>query len=216
MFCIKLETYLRVSDTPYKTAPFKRSQAPKGKIPYVELDGQLVGDSQLIIEKLEQRSKQPLDAALPARDRASAQMIRRALEEGLYFIGLYIKWAIADGYAITRDEMKQFVPGIALPIVRRVQRKKLHAQGTGRHTHDEIMAMGRADVDALAELVGDGPFVFGATPRTIDCTVFAFVESISGFPLDTPVKQQLQSHAGLVAYRKRFHERWWKDLPPLQ
>jgi glutathione S-transferase len=215
-FCVKLETYLRVTETPYTLAPFKRSEAPKGKIPYVFLDGEFIGDSQLIIDKLEHRAKQPLDAGLSPRDRATAHMLRRALEEGLYFVGLYIKWELDGGYRHTRDEMKQFVPAIALPIVRRIQRKKLHAQGTGRHTHDEVMAIGIGDIDALAALLGDSPFLLGAAPRVVDCTAFAFVETIAGFPLDTPVKQRVLGHANLVAYRNRFRERWWKDLPELQ
>jgi hypothetical protein len=79
-FCAKLETYLRITETPYTTAPFKRSQMPKGKIPYVELDGAFVGDSQLIIEELERRlGAKALDVGLGAADRALSRMVRRTL-----------------------------------------------------------------------------------------------------------------------------------------
>jgi hypothetical protein len=54
-----------------------------------------------------------------------------------------------------------------------------------------------------------------ATPRTIDCSVFAFVDSVLGFPLDSPIKQRVAARANLVAYRTRVRERWWKDLPDL-
>jgi glutathione S-transferase len=108
------------------------------------------------------------------------------------------------------------VPGLVLPIIRRAQIKKCHAQGTGRHTLDEVMAMGIADLAAVAELLGDKPFMFGDQPRVIDSTVFAFVEAMLGFPLDTPLKRMGDSHPNLAANRKRILDRWWTDLPAPQ
>ena len=219
-FCAKLETYLRMADIPYTTAPFKRGDAPKGKIPYIADGDKFVGDSQLIIEDLERKlaaeGKVPLDHGLSNRDRAIARLVRRMVEEGLYFIGLYIKWELDEGYAFVRDEFKLFIPGFVIPFVRRAQRKKLYEQGTGRHTFAEVMAMGTADVDAAAELLGDQPYMLGDQPRTIDCTVYGFLETILGFPLDTPVRARVLEHANVVAYRKRIRAKWWADLPALE
>jgi glutathione S-transferase len=216
-FCVKLETYLRMAEIPYKLAPMSRSQAPKGKIPYVQIDGKFMGDSHLIIQELERRlaseGKPTVDSGLSARDVAIARFARRALEEGFYFIGLYTRWRVDEGYAATRDEFKKFVPGFVLPLVRRDILKKLHHQGTGRHTLEEVTAMGAADLEATAELLGDRPFLLGDRPRTVDCTVYAFLEAILGFPINSGLKQHASSHANLVAYRQRFRERWWKDLP---
>ena len=218
-FCAKLECYLRMAEIPYKPGSFSLRHAPKGKIPFVELDGKYMGDSQLIIEELERRlaaeGKTPLDAGLTPRDVAYARMLRRAIEEAMYFVGLYVRWGRDDGYAIVRDEFKKMIPGLVLPIVRRSQHKKLVAQGTGRHTDEEIMAIGARDWDAIAELLGDGPFMLGNQPRTIDCTLFAFIETMLGFPLDTPFQRAGLAHANLLEYRKRIRERWWPDLPAL-
>jgi glutathione S-transferase len=219
-FCTKLECYLRMAEIPYKPIKADFRKAPKGKIPFVEIDGKYMGDSQLIIEELERRlaaeGKQPLDRGLSVRDAAIARMIRRTLEEGLYFVGLYVRWKTDEGYPLMRDEFKKMVPGIVLPIIRRAQIKKGHAQGTGRHTHDEVMAMGAADLAALSELLADKPYLFGTEPRVIDATAFAFVEGWLGFPLDTPLKRMGESHPNLAAYRKRIRDRWWTDLPAPQ
>lgn len=216
-FCTKLECYLRMAEVPYRTAAMQIGKAPKGKIPYVALpDGQRMGDSQLIIEQLERglvaEGKPPLDAGLSARDLATAHLTRRALEEGFYFVTIYARWRTDEGFAAMREELKKFVPGIIVPFVRRDTRKKLHSQGTGRHTLEEAMALGGGDLDACAELLGDRPFLLGDAPRTVDCTVFAFLEATLGFPVDTPLKARAASHANLVAYRKRIRDRWWKDL----
>ena len=218
-FCAKLECYLRVAGIPYKPGAFNIRKAPKGKVPFVHIDGAYMGDSQLIIEELERRlaaeGGKPLDRDLSPRDAALARMIRRTLEEGLYFVGLYARWKRDDGYALMREQFKQMIPGFVIPIVRRAQTKKLHAQGTGRHTFEEAMAMGVADIDAVAELLGDKPYLLGDQPRVIDCTLFGFMETALGFPLDSPLKLRGQGHANLMAFRKRIRDRWWSDLPAL-
>jgi glutathione S-transferase len=215
-FCAKLETYLRATEIPYKVGKFSRG--PKGKIPHVTLDGKSMGDSQLIMDALEKKlaaeGKRPLDDGLSARDRALGHVMRRMIEEAYYFVGLYVRWKSDDGYALMRDEFKKFVPGIALPFVRRDIQKKLHGQGTGRHTFDEATAMGAADLDALAELLGDRPYLLGDAIRTVDCTLFAFLDTTVGFPLDSAPKRRATAHANLVAYRQRIRDKYWKDLTP--
>jgi glutathione S-transferase len=212
-FCIKLETYLRMAEVPYKPGKFVRGDAPKGKVPYIRLDDKLLGDSQLIIEELErQLGAKALDRELSPRDAALGRLARRTLEEAFYFIGVYFRWRDEAGYAEMTKEFKKFVPGIVLPLVRRAQNKKLEAQGTGRHTAAEVAAMGIADFDAIAELLGDKPFFLGDAPRTVDCTLFAFLEAVLPFPIDSPLKDKIKGHANLVAYRQRVRDRWWKDL----
>jgi glutathione S-transferase len=216
-FCIKLECYLRMAELPYKTAAMQLGKAPKGKIPYVaRADGTLVGDSQLIIEELERglvaEGKLALDTGLAPRDAAIGHLTRRALDEGFYFIAVYTRWNTEDGYAAVRAEFKKLVPGLVVPLIRRSLRKKLHGQGVGRHTLDEVTALGAGDFDACAELLGDRPFLLGDKPRTVDCTLFAFLEATLGFPVESPLKARIAGHANLVAYRARIRERWWKDL----
>lgn len=216
-FCTKLECYLRMAEIPYKAAAMQLGKAPKGKIPYVALpDGTRMGDSQLIIEQLERslvaRGKPALDTGLSARDRAIGHVTRRALEDGYYFVSMYWRWNTDDGFAAVREVFKTFAPGFLASFVRRDVRKKLHGQGTGRHTLEEVIALGTSDFDACAELLGDRPFLLGDQPRTVDCTLFAFLDGVLGFPVDSPIKARVASHANLVAYRQRVRERWWKDL----
>ena len=212
-FCTKLETYLRMADVPHKLGPMKMGQMPKGKIPYVHMDGRFMGDSQLIIEELEKRlGDAALDAGLSARDAAIGRLTRRMLEEATYFINILVRWRLDDGWEAMRAQLREHVPALVLPIIRRGQKKKLHLQGIGRHTADEAMAMGAADFAAVAEVLGDKPFILGDKPRTVDCTVFAFAESILAFPVDSPLKASVATHKNLAAYRQRIRDRWFKDL----
>jgi glutathione S-transferase len=215
-FCIKLETYLRIAEIPYQLGKFVRGDAPKGKIPYVRLDGKPLGDSQLVIEELERRlaaeHKSALDAGLSPRDAALARLTRRTIEEGFYFNLVYARWSLDDGFAAVRDELKKLVPGFVAPLIRRAVRTKLDGQGTGRHSRDEVMAAGAADLDAVAELLADRPYLLGDRPRVVDCTLYGFLEAVLGFPIDSPIKARAAAHANLVAYRARIRDRWWRDL----
>lgn len=215
-FCIKLETYLRMAEVPHTVAAADFRKAPKGKIPYVALDGKLVGDSQLVINELERRAgARALDHGLSARDAAIGHAMRRMIEEGMYFIGLYTRWETEEGWAQTAPVLKQAIPspkGLVARVARRINRKKLHAQGTGRHTVDEIHGLGAADYDALATLLGDQPYVLGDRPRVVDCTLYAFLEGILRFPCATPLQAHAAGKANLVAYRDRIRHRWFADL----
>jgi glutathione S-transferase len=208
-----------MAEIPYKPASFGRGESPKGKMPYVKLDGRLIGDSQLIIEELERRlaaeGKHPLDEGLSPRDAAVGRLVRRTLEEATYFVGMYARWKTDEGYAIQREEFKKFIPGFVIPFIRRDILKKLHHQGTGRHSYDEAARMAIDDYDAVSELLGDRPFLLGDQPRTVDATVFAFLEAALGYPIENNLKKHAQGRPNLVAYRKRIRDRWWTDLPAL-
>lgn len=215
-FCAKLETYLRIAEVPYSTAKFGRGEAPNGKIPYIRIDGALLGDSQLILEELERRrvadGKPALDAGLTPHELALARVTRRMLEEAFHYTMIYARWKTNDGFARVREAFT-FVPGFVMPFVRRAMVKKIGQQGTGLHAEADVMAMGARDLESVSELLGDKPFFLGDAPRTIDATVFAYVEGVLAFPLDTPIKRAVLARPNLVAYRDRVRARWWKDLP---
>ena len=194
-FCAKLETYLRMTEVPYETAKFARGQSPKGKLPYVVLDGKLVGDSQLIIEELERRPprassarRRPVRARPRTRPRRRGGRSRRRSTSS----GLYLRWSPTPHYPFVRDEFKKLIPGFVVPLVRRDMNKKLHAQGTGRHDEETRSRWASPTSTRCAELLGDKPFVLGDAPRTVDCTVFAFVENTLGFPSRQPGQGRAQ------------------------
>ena len=155
--------------------------------------------------------------ACPPRDRrdrraSSAARSRRATTSS----GSTRRWKPDDGYALVRDEFKKFVPGFVVPLVRRDTAKKLHAQGTGRHT----LRRGRSQMGAGRPRRGRraarrSSRSSSATRRARSTArVFAFLDSTLGFPLDTPLKQRAASPTPTSSpTAHRIRERWWKDLP---
>src|ERR1700690_260589 len=108
-FCVKLETYLRMTGTRDKTAPADIRRAPKGRVPYVEIDGVLVGDSSVIIDQLKRKQGDPLDQALSKEQRALALVIQRTIEDHLYFSGAWLRWSQAESFAHVAEVFKKNV-----------------------------------------------------------------------------------------------------------
>ncbi len=215
-FCMKLECYLRMAEIPFETRAPDMRRAPKGKVPYVDLDGTLIGDSQLIIERLIATYGDRLDHALTKQQRATARIVRRAIEEGTYFVGLYNRWTDPAGFAIVKPAFGNILPApfaFLLPFIRRRVVSSLHAQGLGRHAHEDILAIGLADWSALSDLLGEGPYFFGERPTSIDAVLYGFVTSATVFPYDSPLRTHVSSLTNLVAHRDRIRARYFDGAP---
>lgn len=211
-FCVKVETYLRMTKTPFRTALGDPRKAPKGKLPYIEHEGRTIADSDQIISYFEERAEIPLDAGLTAREAALCQAVRSMLEEHLYFVVLYERWQLDSGWKLYTPILKDFarqagIPGFLQPILLPQIRKKvvnsLHGQGTGRRTTAQVASAGKRIVDSLAELLGDGPYFCGDRVRSIDATVYAFVASLLIAPFESETRSHARGKPNLQIYRER-------------
>lgn len=215
-FCMKLELYLRMAGLPYRNRyTLELHKAPKGKLPWIEDDGTQVADSGLIIDHLQHKYGDPLDGELTSRQDAEALAIRRLLEEHLYWTVLHARWITEAGWAMTRPAFFGVMPwplrAIVPRLARRGIRNELHGHGMGRHAPAQIEALGVADVDALAALLGDQAFFLGAKATSIDAVAAAFLANILMVPLETPIKAAAAGHANLVAYCRRMADRYFPE-----
>jgi glutathione S-transferase len=209
-FCMKAEVYLKIMKLEYeRKIGGDPRKAPKQKLPMIDDDGKVVCDSTAIIEYLEKKAKDPLDAGLSEADWARARMIQRTFEEGLYFVALWSRWAEDEGWNVTKgffDQIPSAVRWAIVPFVRKQVVKSAWVQGTGRHSRDEIYEMGKRDIKAFATLLGDSKFVLGDRVRTIDCCAYAFVANILVPPIESPMKEYAKTFPQLSAYVERMKE----------
>lgn len=210
-FCIKLETALRLAGVAYEMRYAKTpSEGPKGKIPFVEIDGERIGDSTLILQKLKDEHGVDLDQRLSPRERAQSHALQRMIEERLYHVLVYSRWVEPGNWAKLRHIFFGAMPmplRLIVPrIVHKDRHRSLNAQGTGRHSREEIYALGAADLAAVSTVLGDKPFLFGEQPSLADATAFAFLISIIGPDFESPLKGSAVGHANLVSYTERMGE----------
>lgn len=215
-FCIKLETWLRMAGLDYTRVSANPAEAPKGKVPYVTFpSGEKMGDSQLIINHLTASHGLQVGARLSAEQAAIGHAVRRMLEEGSYWLLAHDRWMTAAGWAAYRPTFGKLLPAAvrwaALPMIRRTIRQQLHAQGTGRHTADDLAQLVRADIDAVAGVMGHRDYLLGPQPAAVDASVYATLSSILDFPVDTAGREHLLAQPALVAYVGRMRERYWSD-----
>jgi glutathione S-transferase len=217
-FGLKLEAYMKLAGIPYRVAPFDGNpgKAPKGKIPYItDDDGRTLGDSALIIEHLVAKHGDKLDARLTPAERAMGHALRRMTEEGLYFAMLYSRWIDDAGFAAVGPVFFAAVPSLLRPaiglLVRRNTRKTLQAQGTGRHTREEVYAMGRADLQALEDALGDKLFFLGNEPTSYDAAIYGIVHNLREIPTGTPLTTFARSLPKLAAFCARVTQRCFEE-----
>lgn len=215
-FCMKVEVYLRMTGRAYQpTSTLNLSKTPRGKLPYIEDQGRVIGDSGLIIEYLKSTYGDPLDNALGAEERAQALAIRRLIEEHLYWCGIYDRWAVDAHWALTKPAFFSGLPPLWRQIVPEIARKallrQLHGHGMGRHSGEEIYAAGKTDLTALADFLGDKAFFLGERPTSLDATAYAFLANILWAPIESPLKAHAQILTNLEPYCRRMQVRYFYD-----
>lgn len=217
-FCMKLETWLRMTGLPYQALPGDSRKAPKGKLPYIEDDGVLLGDSQLILDYLRSHYGVDPDAGLTPPQRALATAVTRMLEDHLYWVMLHNRWIDPQGWTVTREVFFGALPrplrDLVPLLVRRTLQRDLRGHGLGRHDLPEIQNLGTEDVDALAILLGTRPYFLGEQPRTLDAVAHAFLAGMLAFPVDAPVKEAIAAHANLVHFVERMNTRFYPIKQP--
>jgi glutathione S-transferase len=214
-FVTKAETLLRMSKLPFEKALMSFSKAPKGKIPYIEDDGQLLGDSTLIRWHLEKKYGVDFDQGLTAEQLAIAWAFEKMAEDNLYWASVYFRWMIDANFRKGPVNFFKSVPAPVRPVVvsmiRRRLRKTLQGQGIGRHSADEITAIGIRSIDAMAAYLGDKPFFMGNRPAGIDATMFAFAVSAICPLFESDLQRAAASHDNLRRYVGRMTARFYPE-----
>lgn len=215
-FCMKVETYLRMAGLAYE-CPRGAShlKAPKGKLPYIEDGDKVVADSTFIIEYLKRAYGDSLDSRLGAAERATALAFQRLLEENLYWTAVYSRWIDEAGFARAREA---FFARLSLPLklvlphlAQRGVRAQLRGHGMGRHSRDEIYAIGCRDLTALADFLGEKPFFMGGRPVALDASAYAFLANVLWVPVESPLQRHAQKYPNLEAYCRRMKERYYSE-----
>jgi glutathione S-transferase len=218
-FCMKLETWLRMSGLPYEAKAITGPPKSKsGKIPYIERsDGTFLGDSTTIIETLTREHGVDLDAELTPRQRAESVLLQRTFEEHLYFLVLHERWVDDAGWSVCGRDYFATLPAplrlVLPPIIRREVKRNAVGQGLSRLTDDERVQRARRDIESISTFLGDQEFFFGR-PSTIDAVAHGFLANCVRVPFDAPVSREVKKLDNLVAYDKRMTERYWKGWKP--
>jgi glutathione S-transferase len=215
-FVTKAEVLLKTAGLAYRTNTAGFRRAPKGKLPYIDDDGERVADSTFIRWHLENKYRMDFDKGLLAEQRAIAWAFEKMAEDNLYWALVDARWIDDVNFAKGPKNFFRKIPAPVRPFmvafIRRQLKRTLHGQGMGRHTGAEILALGTRSIDAIADFLGPKPFFMGSEPSGVDATMFAFVAGALCPHFNTPLRTAAERHENLRRYVGRMTARYYPEL----
>ncbi len=218
-FVTKVHVLLKMANLPFEATDRDFNKAPKGKVPYINDNGMLIGDSTLIRFYLEDHYKIDFDHNLQQNERSTTWAFEKMLDEQLYFILLYERWIVPENFAVINKQFFGSLPPVIrtlVPwIVLKKMRKTLHFQGTGRHTRDDMLRLGIQSIKALSDFLGEKSYFGGTSPCALDASAYSFISGILCRVFNTPLRDEAEKHINLVNYSERMRLRFFPEYPQI-
>ena len=211
-FDLKLLSWLELANIPYEQAfQDDTRKGPKRKNPWIELDGERIGDTEIIIDLLGKRFDVDLDDGLTPAEKALGHAWRRTFEDHFHQV---LEWELLlhpAGASFMQAGAERAMPPVVgrlvFKMMQRQMRLQLDARGIARHAPEVIERKGRADIDALAAFLGDKPFLLTDHPVMADTAVFGLLAPMVYWPMATPVAQYARTVPNIKAYCERMKAR---------
>lgn len=189
-FCMKLRAILDYKGVEYETVnprslmPAIRRRGKIGKVPALEIDGQLIVDSTDIAYSLDARFPNPPLLPQDPIQRALSHVLEDWADESLYFIGLYYRWYDAEG----RKQIPQvFGNSLRGQFVYRLYLRRILGQIRGQGTLRKPAEHVRRDLDrhlnAIEALLQSRPYLLGDMPFLCDFALWGQLSYLNRTPI---------------------------------
>lgn len=216
--CLKLETFLRMAKIPYQN-DYALKFSKKGKMPWIEFNGQEVADSNFCIRFLMREFEVDIDSHLTNTEKAIAHSVRTMLEENTYWALVHCRWLSDYGAHIRKKLFAKLFGRLFFPLkhllvyrVKRKIRKDLWSQGIGRHSEQDLYGIAERDLLAVSDILGEKKFLFGEKPCLADAGLFAFIAASAWACPESPFDILLKSKAkNLESHARRMKKLYYPD-----
>jgi len=215
-FSLKLETWIKLNQIDYENV-YSIKFSKKGQIPYIELNGEQIADSNIIIPKLKEHFDVNPDVGLRSEENAIGHAVTMMLENNTAVAGFNWRYGYHNGEFCDKL-MENFASrGVSMFFFRYIQpygirlKGKLH--GIGRHTPEEQLELTSRDLKSVEDILGDKKFLFTMdSPTSIDCTVFGHLAQFLYIPMAFPQQKYMHENCPkLVEYVDRMKDLMWPD-----
>lgn len=215
-FAEKLESFLRMANIHY-ICDFDAPLSPKGKCPWITLNGEDISDSQICIERLSAHFGVDVDAGLSSEARAVSRALRVMLEERFVMCFALDKFVYQDvvkfGEFWGIRGLPKFVQDKIFKGFEKAVKLEGYYQGTGRHTQEEVIDFGVRDLNAVSHFLAGKKFMMGEEASLLDCVVFGVTDQILFCSLkENPFRKAVEKDMkNLVEHNLRFRQNYWND-----
>jgi len=205
---LKTEIQLRMAGLAYgKNFTSGPDKAPKGKLPYIDDAGEIVADTTFIRLHIERKYGFDFDRGLDAAERAEAWAVERMIEDHLYWACLHMRWGIPENFEAGPAHFFDAAPEAIREKIRAGAKARvlgyLQAQGMGRHSLDEIIALGDRTLGALSALLGKRSWLMGEQTCGTDATMTGMLAMLLTPALNSPLRERAVTYTNLTAYLDR-------------
>ena len=202
-FVTKTEVQLKMAGLSYRKEKAKPPASPKGQLPYIVDDAEMIADSTFIRAHLEAKYGFDFDAPLSLQARAQAWAFERMIEHHVYWALIGARWVDGDNFAKGPSHFFDGAPAHLRERTRedaqfRVAENYL-LSGLGRHAPDEDVDLAVRSLFALSVQLGDKPYLFGETPCGTDATAFGALAGILTPFFESSLRERTEHFQNLVA-----------------
>ena len=219
-FVTKTEVQLKMAGLAYRKARAMPPASPKGQLPFIDDDGQVIADSTFIRAHIERKYGFDFDAGLSQHDHAQAWAFERMIEHHVYWGLVGARWVDPDNFAKGPAHFFDGAPDDRRERLRedaqfRVAENYL-LSGLGRHAPDEDIDLALRSIFALSVQLGDKPYLMGEAPCGVDATAFGALAGILTPFFSSKLRDRAEQFENLGAYVDRlmlqyFPEFSWKS-----
>ncbi|VDP46272.1 unnamed protein product [Soboliphyme baturini] len=199
------------------------TSSKKGQLPFVELNGKEIPDSNFIIEDLTKHfKKEGFDSHLNPVDRAVARAFESLVEDTIYWVVMSLRSGHVD-QLLNDNAMLRIFPAPLRPVrviasrmmANKLKTKSFH-QGIGRHTTTEIIRIGQEALRSFSVFLGEKAYLMGDKPTKVDAASFGHLSQLWYTPIETDLKKYLESDCqNVVKYLERIKSAYWADWADL-
>lgn len=225
---IKLELYLVINKIKYEI-DYEEMMSSKHKSPWITLNGVNIADSQLSIEYLNDYFGKNMNSSLSPEEVAVSRAFRALIEDHLYFVLALDRWSYEEGkylpefapltLPVSLPLIKDYLINKSIKSVKTMVEQQAHGHGIGRHTREEVEAMGIETLKSLSNFLGEKDWMMGKNePTEIDLIMFSFtVIILYASKMDGLFRMAvINDYSNLESHVDRMRERYWPNWPVYQ
>ena len=161
-----------------------RRRGKTGKVPAVEIDGELIVDSTDIAYAIDEKFPDPPLLPADARERGLCHALEDWADESLYFIGLYYRWYEAEGRKAVPAAFGKSVSGrILYRYYLRMMLLQIRGQGTLRKTAEHVRRDLERHLDAIEGMLAARPYLLGDRPYLCDFALWGQLNYLNRTPV---------------------------------
>ncbi|CCD65046.1 GST_C_6 domain-containing protein [Caenorhabditis elegans] len=217
-YCLKIETFLRANRIKHEVVGtwLTLRQSPRGLLPFIELNGQQISDSQVIVWKLQKHFD--LDDKLEGSDRGTARAVERMIDLSTNYALLVDKTVNNAHLLLARQvsnlPLPSFLTNYLAKGFSQTARKRVNGV-LGKLDVAEQKELLRRDIRAIDDILGDKKFLFGDRITSVDCSVFGQIGAVFYLPYRQQISDLLEDDFPRVrAYCDRIRQHYypeWRD-----